>query len=93
LADDLEWRDISGRGFLYSFSVAALRPTAPPWADSLPQILAIVEWDVGARFTTELVDVDPGALRVGMRVRPVFADVPNDEITLLKYTVDHTSRI
>src|ERR1700726_3483657 len=67
LADDLEWREISGRGTLYTFTVAD-RPTAPPWADSLPQLLAIVEWDEGHGVSTEMEKVDPSELRVGMRV-------------------------
>ena len=44
------------------------RPTGPPWADALPQLLAVVEWDVGPRVSTELVDVAPEDIRVGMRV-------------------------
>ena len=46
LANDLEWRDVSGMGTLYTFTIAR-RPTAPPWTDSLPQLLAIVELDEG----------------------------------------------
>jgi uncharacterized OB-fold protein len=84
LADDLEWREISGEGTLYTFTVAD-RPTAPPWADSLPQLLAIVEWDEGPRLSTEMVNVDPSELRVGMRVKPVFCDYPDNDITLLRY--------
>jgi len=85
LADDLEWREIDGRGTLYTYTVAE-RPTAPPWADRVPQILAVVEWDVGPRFSTELVEVDdPAALRVGMRVRPVFCREPGSSTTLLRY--------
>jgi uncharacterized protein len=84
LADDLEWREISGEGTLYTFTVAD-RPTAPPWADSLPQLLAVVEWDEGPRLSTEMVNVDPSELRVGMRVKPVFCDYPDNDITLLRY--------
>ena len=84
LANDLEWREISGEGTLYTFTVAD-RPTAPPWADSLPQLLAIVEWDEGPRLSTEMVNVDPSELRVGMRVKPVFCDYPDNDITLLRY--------
>jgi len=84
LADDLEWREISGRGTLHTFTVAR-RPTAPPWADALPQLLAVVEWDEGPRVSTELVDVDPADLRVGMRVAPVFHDDPDSGLTLLHY--------
>jgi uncharacterized protein len=84
LADDLEWREIPGTGTLYTFTIAD-RPTAPPWADSLPQLLAVVEWDEGPRLSTEMVNVDPGDLFVGMRVKPVFCDYPDDDITLLRY--------
>jgi hypothetical protein len=84
LADDLEWRVISGLGTLYTFTISD-RPTAPPWADSLPQLLAVVEWDEGPRLSTEMVNVDPGDLFVGMRVKPVFCDYPDDGITLLRY--------
>jgi uncharacterized OB-fold protein len=84
LADDLEWREVSGAGTLYTFTVAD-RPTAPPWADALPQFLAIVELDEGPRLSSEMVDVAPDALRVGMRVKAVFQDYPDRDITLLKF--------
>jgi uncharacterized OB-fold protein len=84
LADDLEWREIDGTGFVYTFTVAQ-RPTAPPWADAVPQILAVVQWDAGPRFSTELVDVDPADVRTGMRVGPVFCDIPETGVTLLRY--------
>ncbi len=82
LADDLEWREIDGTGTVYTYTIAR-RPTAPPWADAVPQILTVVEWDAGPRFSTELIDVDPGDVRVGMRVSPVFCDA--GDVTLLKY--------
>ena len=84
LADDLEWREIDGAGTLFTFTVAE-RPTGPPWADALPQLLAVVEWDVGPRVSTELVDVEPAEIRIGMRVAPVFHDVPGAGVTLLRY--------
>lgn len=84
LADDLEWREVSGAGTLYAFTVAD-RPTAPPWADSLPQLLAIVELDEGPRVSTEMVGVDPADLRVGMPVKAVFCDYPDNDTTLLRF--------
>ena len=84
LADDLEWREISGEGTLYTFAVAR-RPTAPFWADQVPQLLAVVQWDEGPRLTTELVNVDPDDIRIGMRVRPVFTPDPETGMTLLRY--------
>ncbi|MBU9767287.1 acyl dehydratase [Mycobacterium sp. TNTM28] len=89
LADDLQWREISGLGTLYSYTVAR-RPVGPHFADAVPQILAIVEWDEGPRFSTEMVDVAPEDLSVGMRVKPVFCDYPDAfagaGVTMLRYT-------
>jgi uncharacterized protein len=84
LADDLEWREIDGAGTLYTFTVAR-RPTGPPWVDAVPQLLAVVQWDVGPRISTELIGVDPNDIRIGMRVEPIFCDLPEAGITLLKY--------
>jgi uncharacterized protein len=89
LADDLEWREIDGAGTLYTFTVAR-RPTGPPWIDAVPQLLAVVQWDAGPKFSTELISaegaaIDPDDIRIGMPVRPVFCDLPEDGITLLKY--------
>ena len=84
LADDLQWREIDGAGTLYTFTVAR-RPTGPPWVDAVPQLLAVVQWDAGPRISTELVDVDPADIAIGMRVQPVFYDLPEAGITLLKY--------
>ena len=84
LADDLEWREIDGGGTLYTYTVAR-RPTGPPWAGAVPQLPAVVQWDAGPKFSTELVETDPSDIRIGMRVRPVFYDLPEGGITLLRY--------
>lgn len=85
LADDLQWRQISGAGTLVSFAVAQ-RPVSPQFADAVPQLLGVVAWDEGPRFATELVDVEAADLRIGMPVAPVFTDYPDDGVTLLRYT-------
>jgi uncharacterized OB-fold protein len=69
---------------LYTFTVCE-RPTAPFFADALPQLLAVVEWDEGPRVSTEIVNADPAGLRVGMRVKPVFCDYPDVGVTMLRY--------
>src|SRR3984885_3332120 len=84
LADDLQWREINGAGSVYTFTVAR-RPTGPPWADAVPQILAVVQWDAGPRFSTELVDVDPADVRIGARMSRGFWDAPEPGVTLLRY--------
>lgn len=84
LADDLEWRDVSGNGMLYTFTIAR-RPTSPDFAGEEPQIIAVVELDEGPRLTTTLVNVAEGEIEVGMRLSPVFEDAEGGEITLLRY--------
>ena len=63
----------------------ARRPVGPHFADAVPQLLAIVEWDEGPRFSTELVNVEPEAVAIGMRVKPVFFDYPDHDVTMLRY--------
>lgn len=84
LADDLQWREISGLGTLYTYTIAE-RPVHPSFAADVPQILAVVQWDEGPRISTEIVTDDPGSLSVGMRVKPVFTDYPDDGVTMLRY--------
>ncbi|HXH23287.1 MAG TPA: Zn-ribbon domain-containing OB-fold protein [Dehalococcoidia bacterium] len=84
LGANLEWREVSGLGTLYTYTIAR-RPTAPQFQDETPQKIAVVELDEGPRLTTTLVNVDEAAIKVGMRVRPVFEDVQGTEVTLLRY--------
>ncbi len=82
LTRDLEWREVSGNGVVHTYTIAR-RPTAPPWAEDTPQQIAVVELDEGPRLTTELVNVEPEGIEVGMRVQPVFHAV--GDATLLLY--------
>jgi uncharacterized OB-fold protein len=87
LSDRLTWTPVDGLGTVYTFSIAE-QPTAPPFADEVPQLLAVVELPEGVRMSTTLVDVEPGAIEVGMPVAPVFdhaADDDGDGITLLRF--------
>lgn len=80
----LAWRDVSGEGILYTYTVARV-PTLPEFTDEMPQLLAVVRLDEGPHLNTTLVGVAPEAVRIGERVRPVFDDRPG-EVTLLRYT-------
>jgi uncharacterized OB-fold protein/acyl dehydratase len=81
----LAWQRVGGGGVLYSFTVARV-PTLPEFSDEMPQLLAVVALDEGPHLNTTLVGVDPGELKVGQRVRPVFDTRPGPT-TLLRYTV------
>lgn len=84
LADDLEWREISGAGTLYTYTVAT-RPPAPHFAGEGEMILAIVQWDEGPKFSTQIINANPEDLQIGMRLLPVFCDYPEGDITMLRY--------
>lgn len=83
LGDRLEWRTVSGAGVIFTFSVAT-QATFPAFADEVPQIIAVVELPEGVRMTTTIVGAEPGAVRVGAAVEPVF-DHGDDGLTLLRH--------
>ncbi len=80
----LTWKTVSGEGTLYTYTVARV-PTLPEFSDEMPQLLAVIELEQGVHINTTLVGVQPEALRVGQRVRPVFDERPGS-VTLLRYT-------
>jgi uncharacterized protein len=84
LSDQLEWRSVSGAATLVSFTITR-QPTAPMFADEVPQRIAVVELAEGVRMTSTLVDVADDEIRIGMSLRPVF-DAVSEDITLLRFT-------
>jgi len=83
LSERLEWREVSGAATLYTYTVTR-QPTAPFFADEVPQRLAVVQLDEGVRMTSTLVGVDDADIRIGMRLKPVFDPVSAD-VTMLRF--------
>lgn len=83
----VETREVSGGGVLYTYTLTRI-PTLPDFADEMPQALAVVQLDEGVRINCTLIGVDPSAIRVGMRVRPVFDTVNAAGATLLRFTAE-----
>ena len=79
-SDRLEWRKVSGRGKVYSYTVVR-RPSSRVFES--PYILAIVELDEGPRMTTNVV-AKPEQMKVEMPVEVFFEDVTADQ-TLVKF--------
>ena len=63
-SDRTEWREASGRGSVYSYSVMRRAP--------VPYALAYVTLDEGVTMMTNIVDCDLDAIRIGQSVRVVF---------------------
>ncbi len=80
---ELEWVKASGRGKVYTYTVAR-RPTHPAFADRVPYVIAVVELEEGPRLTTNIVDCDPHSVRIDMPVEVTFEDV-NEEISLVMF--------
>ena len=83
MGSDLEWREVSGRGTVYSFTVVR-RTNNRAFLNDLPYVLAIVELAEGPRLTTNIVGCPPEAVRCGMPVQVSFDDV-TPEVTLVKF--------
>lgn len=85
LAHDLAWREVSGGASLYSYTVARIA-TLPDFVDEMPQMLAVIELDEGVRINSNLVGLDESEITVGMRLKPVFAEVDDKGNRLLRFT-------
>jgi uncharacterized OB-fold protein/acyl dehydratase len=84
-AHNLEWKQISGEGTLYSYTLTRI-PTMPEFNDEMPQALAVVELAQGVRINTTLIDLAEEDIQIGMSVKPVFDKVNIDGETLLRFT-------
>ena len=72
----MTWRDASGRGTVYAHGRLA-RQYHPRHEDRLPLILAQVDIDEGLRLNTNVVGIDPEALKVGATVEVDFETFPD----------------
>jgi uncharacterized OB-fold protein len=63
-SDRTEWRDASGRGTVYSYSVMRRLP--------VPYAIAYVTLEEGVTMMTNIVDCDLDAIRIGQDVKVVF---------------------
>ena len=85
LSPELPWHTVAGTGRLHSFTIARV-PTAPFFADEVPQLLALVELDEGVRVPSTLVGVAESEIAIGMRLAPVFERTGGGESVLLRFT-------
>jgi uncharacterized protein len=72
----LGYRDVSGRGELYSFTVSE-QSFVPGFEDALPLAIGLVELveQAGVRLLSNLLVDDPDRLRVGMALRVCFEPI------------------
>ena len=72
---NLEWREVSGKGTLYSWTV-----THSPWPgheDRVPYICAYVDLDEGPRMLCNLYNCGQENLKIGMPVKLLWEKLEN----------------
>lgn len=64
---DLEWREVAGRGVVYSFTNTF--SAWPGHEDRVPYLCALVELEEGVRILANLLNVRAEDVRIGMKVK------------------------
>lgn len=78
-SEDVVWKEASGVGEVYSYSVSE---TMEGWPEAeLPLVVAYVEIAEGPRLLTN-VDCSPEDVEIGSRVEVQFADVDSEGIAV-----------
>ena len=70
---DFGWQPSSGRGTVYSY-VVTHQAVHPALVGHTPLATVEVELDEGPRLVSNLVDVPPESVQIGMKVEVVFQD-------------------
>src|SRR4051794_39925051 len=73
---NLEWREASGKGTLYSWT-----ETLAPWPgheDRIPYLCALVDLDEGVRMLVNLINCKPSQLRDGSPVKLSWEKLSED---------------
>lgn len=83
LSSDTSWVEACGRATVFSF-VVFHRVYHPYFADKVPYVVAVVELAEGPRLLSNIVGIDPGAVRCGMALEAVFEDA-TPEVTIPKF--------
>ena len=82
LSSEIESFVASGRGTVYTFTVTN-QNQAPPFAANCPYVMAYVALEEGPRVLTNIVECDPGTVRIGMAVVADFAQQERTDGELL----------
>lgn len=70
----VEWRAVSGRGTLYSYTVVH-HPAHVAVADRVPYLVALVALAEGPRVVSNLLECPREAVHVGMPLTVTFQDI------------------
>ena len=72
---ELEWREVSGKGELFSYTIA--HRARPPFQGHEPFAIGLVTLDEGVNVMANIVHCTRDQLKIGLRVRPLWAPLAN----------------
>lgn len=78
-SENVEWREASGHGEVYSYSAARTMSGWPE--DDLPLVVAYVQLDEGPRIMTN-IDANPEDIEIGTRVEVRFVDTEEEDVAI-----------
>ena len=78
-SNDIKWVQSSGKGTVWTFTVTYQNRT--PGFDTGPYVLALVELEEGIKMFTNIVDCEPGDVKIGMPVEVTFVQA-NEQVTV-----------
>jgi len=80
---NLEWREVSGFGNLYSYTVAHV--PAHGFEDKGVYLVGLVELDEGVRILSYLTGISENSAKIGMKLRVAW-DRLSEEINMFSFT-------
>ena len=86
---DIEWREVSGKGTVFSYTIAHRGP--PPFRGAEPYAVVSVTLDVGVNVIADMINCKAEELEVGMKVEPYWHSLGNGE-HLLMFQPDRHAR-
>ncbi len=84
---NIEWRQVSGKGKIYSFTIV-YAPAGPAFKNDTPYIVASIELDEGARIISNIITDDIEKVSIGDKVKVIF-EKQSDGFTIPMFIIEN----
>ena len=82
---NLTWTPVSGRGSVYTYTIA-YRPPHPVLKDHCPLAIAVIELEEGPRMMSNVIGVDPETLTIDTPVQVTYETIDDSDVVLPVFT-------
>lgn len=79
-SDQLEWIVASGKGTIYTYTVA--HQAFGQFAADVPFVVALIELEEGVRMMSRIIDAPRDRVTIGAMVQVTFAGMGGEDLTL-----------